>query len=65
VQLWRSLCTKVPRLAWRVAGTDLRRAISWLCCVMRCADSTGCAVGVSSSPEILKGSPYTNSATVA
>jgi hypothetical protein len=30
---------------------------------MRCSGSTGSAVGVSSSPEILRGSSYTSSAT--
>jgi hypothetical protein len=56
---------KVPGLAWRVAGTGLRRSIRWLSCVMRCAGSTGWSLGVSSSPGILKGSPYTSSATDA
>jgi hypothetical protein len=63
VQLRRSLCTKVPGLAWYVAGTGLRRAMCWRSCVMRCADSTGCAIGVSSLPRILRGSPYMTSAT--
>jgi hypothetical protein len=35
----------------------------WHSCVIRCAGSTGSVVGVSSSPGILRGSPYTSSAT--
>jgi hypothetical protein len=58
VQLVRSLCIKVPGFAWRVAGTGLRLAMGWHSCVMRCAGSTGCALGVSSSPGIVIGSPY-------
>jgi hypothetical protein len=65
VQLRRSLCTKVPVLAWRVAGIRLRRVMRWRSCVMRCAGSTGFALGVSSSPGILRCSPYTSSATDA
>jgi hypothetical protein len=65
MQLVKSLCMKVPGLAWRVAGTGLRWAMCWHSCVMRCAGSTGCALGVSSSPGILKGFPYTSSATDA
>jgi hypothetical protein len=49
--------------AWRAAGTGLRRAMCWRSSVMRSAGSTGLALGVSSSPGILKGSPYTSSAT--
>jgi hypothetical protein len=65
VQLVRSLCMKVPGLAWRIARTGLRRAICWRSCVMRCASSTGCAIDVSSLQAILRGSPYTSSATNA
>jgi hypothetical protein len=65
VQLLRSLCMKVAGLAWRVAGTGLKRAICWRSCVMRCAGSRGWSLGVSSSPGIRKGSPYTSSATDA
>jgi hypothetical protein len=61
----RSLCTNVAREAWRAAGTGLRRAICWRSSVVRCAESTGSAVRVSSSPGILRGSPYTNSSTDA
>jgi hypothetical protein len=56
---------KVLGLAWHVAGTGLRRSMCSRSCVMRCADSTGCALGVSSSQGILRGSPYTSSATDA
>jgi hypothetical protein len=62
VQVWRFLYTNVPRRAWRVAGTGLRRAMCWRSCVMRCAGSTGCAVCVRNSPGILNVSPYTSSA---
>jgi hypothetical protein len=50
VQLVRSLCMKVPGLAWRVAGTGRRRVMCWRSCVMRYAGSTGCLAGGSSSP---------------
>jgi hypothetical protein len=65
VHLWRSLCTNVAGEAWRAAGTGLRRAMCRRSCVMRCSGSAGSAVGVSSSPGILRGSPYTSSATDA
>jgi hypothetical protein len=65
VQLVRSLSMKVPGLAWRVAGTGLRRVMCWSSFVVRCPGSTGCALGVSNSPRILRGSPYTSSATDA
>jgi hypothetical protein len=65
VQLVRSLCIKVPALAWRVAGTGLRRAICWRRCVMRCTGFMGRALRVSSSPVILKSSLFTSSATYA
>jgi hypothetical protein len=65
VQLMSSLSMNVPGLAWCVAGTGLRQAMCWHSCVMRCAGSRGCAIGISSSPRILKGSPYTSSATDA
>jgi hypothetical protein len=44
---------------------DLRRAICWCSCVMRCAGSTGSDVGASSSPGILWGSSYTSSGEVS
>jgi hypothetical protein len=65
VQLVRSLCTKVPGLVWRDAGTGLRRAMCRCSCVMRCVGSTGCVLGICSSPGNLKGSLYKNSATDA
>jgi hypothetical protein len=43
----------------------LRRAMCWRSWVMRCAGSTESAVGVSSSLGILRGLPYTSSATNA
>jgi hypothetical protein len=45
--------------------TGLRWAMCWRSSVMRCAGSTGSAVGVSSSPGILSGSSCTSSATDA
>jgi hypothetical protein len=65
VQIWRSLCTNVDGKAWCATGTGLRRAMYRRSFVMRCAGSTGSAVGVSSSPGILRGSTYTSSATDA
>jgi hypothetical protein len=65
VRLWRSLCTNVAGEVWRAVGTGLRRAMCRRSRVMRCAGSTGSAVGVSSSPGILRDSPYTNSDTDA
>jgi hypothetical protein len=56
---------KVPGLVWRVAGTGLKRAMCWRSCVIRYAVSTECAIGVSSSSGILRGSPYSSSATAA
>jgi hypothetical protein len=61
----RSLCTNVDGETWRAAGTGLRRTMCRRSAVMRCAGSTGSAVGASSSPGILRGSPYTSSATDA
>jgi hypothetical protein len=54
---------KVAVLAWHVVGIGLRRAMCWRSCVVRCVVSTGCALGVSSSLGILRGSLYTSSAT--
>jgi hypothetical protein len=62
VHFSRSLCTNVAREAWRAAGTSVGRAMCWRSSMMRCAGSTGSAVGVSNSPGILSGSPYTSSA---
>jgi hypothetical protein len=45
----------VAREAWRAARTGLRRAMFWRSSVMRCAGSTGSAVGVSSLPGIVIG----------
>jgi hypothetical protein len=61
----RSLCTNVDGEVWRAAGTGLRRAMYWWSSVIRCAGFTGSAVGVSSSPDILRCSPYTSSVTGA
>jgi hypothetical protein len=52
----------VPGLAWRVAGTGLRRAMCWRSCVMNSTGSMVCVVVVRNSPGILNGSPYTISA---
>jgi hypothetical protein len=65
VHFSRSLCTNVAGEAWRAAGSGLRRAMCWRSLVMGSAGSTGLALGISSSPGILKGSPYTSSATDA
>jgi hypothetical protein len=46
MQLWRSLCTNVAEEAWCDARTGLRRPYDGAA-VMRCAGSTGSAVGVS------------------
>ena len=43
----------------------LRRAMCWRSSVMRFSGSTGSGAGASSSPGILKASPYTTSATDA
>jgi hypothetical protein len=64
VHLSRLLCTNVDGEAWRAAGTGLRRSMCWSS-VMRCTGSTGSTVGVSSSLGIVRGSPYTSSATYA
>jgi hypothetical protein len=58
----RLLCTNVAGEAWRAAGTGVRRAMCWRSSVMN-AGSTGSAVGVSSSPAVRRGSPYTSSDT--
>jgi hypothetical protein len=49
----------------RAAGTGLRRAMCWRSSEMRSAGSLGLVPGVSSSPGILRGSPYMSSATDA
>jgi hypothetical protein len=53
MHLSRSLCTNVDGEAWRATGTGLRRGMCWQSSVMRCAGSTGSAVGVSSSRVFL------------
>jgi hypothetical protein len=63
----RRVCSSRSRCAqmWPGGGIGLRRAIYLRSSVMRCAGSTGSVVGVSNSPGILSGSPYTSSATDA
>jgi hypothetical protein len=65
VQSRRSLCANVVGEAWRAAGTGLRRAMCRRSWVMRCSGSARPAAGVSSSPGMRRGSPYTMSATDA
>jgi hypothetical protein len=55
----------VPGEVWRAARTGLRRGHELAELVVRWDQSTGLAVGVSSSQGILRGSPYTSSATDA
>jgi hypothetical protein len=59
----RLLCTNVAREAWCAAGTGLRRPMCWQSWVVRCTGFTGSAIGASSSLGILRGLPYTRSAT--
>jgi hypothetical protein len=61
VQFSRALRTNVAEEAWRAAATGLMRVMCWRSSVMRSARSTGLALGVSSWPGILRGSPYTSS----
>jgi hypothetical protein len=63
VQSRRPLFTDAVGEAWRAAGTGLRWAMCRRSCVTRWAGSAGSAAGVSSSPGIRRGSPYTSSAT--
>jgi hypothetical protein len=65
VHFSRSLCTNVAGVACCAAGTGLWRAMSWRSCVMRCVEFIGSAIGASSLPGILKGSPYKSSVTAA
>jgi hypothetical protein len=65
VHFSRSLCTNVAWEVRRAAGTGLRWAMCWRSSVKKCAGSTGSAAGVGSSLGILRGSPYTSSATDA
>jgi hypothetical protein len=65
VQVLRSLWTNVPGFVLWVAGIGLSLAMCLRSCVMRWDASGGCVEGVSSSPGILWGSPYTSSATEA
>jgi hypothetical protein len=63
VHFSKSPCTNIAGEAWRADGVDLRRAICYRSSEVRQAGSTVLAAGVSSSPGILRGSPYTSSAT--